>query len=230
MLRKASQRRLCLRFWRGDTYWYVNNKGVLVSQNTVTNPDGSGKPPHRIRNKYNFIKPIVQGKVSAANQKIPSYQTLPTNTDPDVEFAAQLAKKVALYGYDQWNVKKAMTKAIEFALVCDGGFVMPYFDPNVGPYTPIHNPDTGAVEMVGQGEIKFLVLGGNEVYWRITRGSWVAVSTRTRALAMCLLTVRIRTTWRSSPRTMSVPRAATRKAAASTSLTTGKSGRRTTTR
>jgi hypothetical protein len=165
MLRKAAQRRLCLRFWRGDTYWYITNKGILTAQNTVSNPDGSGKPAHRIRNKYNFIKPIVQGKTSAATQKVPSYQTLPTGTEPDVEFAALLARKVALFGYDQWKLRRATIKAVEYAVVCDGAYALPYFDPNVGPYTPVPNPDTGQVEMVGQGEVKVKVYFGNEVMW-----------------------------------------------------------------
>jgi hypothetical protein len=164
MLRKAALRRLCLRFWRSDTYWYVDGKGILRQQNTVTNPDGTGKPRHRIRNKYNFIKPIVQGKTSAATQKVPSYQTLPTGTEPDVEFAAMLSRKVALYGYDQWKLRRATIKTVEFALVCDGGFAMPYFDPNVGPFSPTVG-ENGQMEMIGQGEIKVKVLYGSQVMW-----------------------------------------------------------------
>jgi hypothetical protein len=73
----------------------------------------------------------------------PSYQTLPTGTEPDVEFAALLARKVALFGYDQWKLRRATIKAVEYAVVCDGAYALPYFDPNVGPYTPVPNPDTG---------------------------------------------------------------------------------------
>jgi hypothetical protein len=57
--------------------------------------------------------------------------------------------------------------AAQYAIGHGGeAFGMPYFDPNVGPYTQvIQDPDTGEPTAVGQGEIKFLVVGGNEVYW-----------------------------------------------------------------
>jgi hypothetical protein len=71
MLRDAPKRRLCMRFRRGDTYWYIDDKNFLNVQSTVTSASGAGKPPHRIRNKYDFIGPIVDAKVSAATQAHP---------------------------------------------------------------------------------------------------------------------------------------------------------------
>lgn len=166
MRRDAAKRRLCVRFERGDQYWYLTDKGYLNFQASGLTPGGTVKPNHRIRNTYNIIRPIVQGKVSKATQRVPSYQILPSTTDPEDVAAARLGEKVALYGYDKWRLRRAFVKAAQLAIGGGGSaFVFPYFDPNVGPYTPVPNPETGQEELVGQGEVKVLVLSGNEVFW-----------------------------------------------------------------
>jgi hypothetical protein len=166
MLKDAPKRRLCARFLKGDTYWYLTRKQVLTAQSTVTNPDGSGKPAWRVRNTYNFVQPIIKRKVSEATQRIPSYETSPTSTDPEDWGAAKLADKVAVYGYDQWRIRQATVDTVTLALGHGGeGFAYPYFDPNVGPYRPVPNPMTGEIEMVGEGEIKVRTYGRNEVMW-----------------------------------------------------------------
>lgn len=160
MLADASKRRLCQRFEKGDTYWYLSDKSVLMEQSTVTSANGGGKPPHRVRSKINFIRPIVEAKVSAATQRIPSYDVSPSTTDPTDEGAARLAEQVALYGYDKWMLRRVSIKAVKLAIGGGGdAFTLPYFDQNVGPYVEVDG------RMVGQGEIKVLVLSGNEVYW-----------------------------------------------------------------
>lgn len=165
MRRDAPKVRLCMRMEKGDTYWYINGRGVLDAQSTVMNANGSGKPPHRIRNTYNFIRPIVEAKISAATQRVPSYDITPATSDPTTIAAASLAEKVALYGYDQWRVRAATLKTVKLAIAGGGaGYAMPYFDPNVGPYTPVADPNTGIPKAVGQGEIKLLVLSRNQVY------------------------------------------------------------------
>lgn len=156
-----AQRRLCMKFWQGDQYWYVNEKGILNYQDTVTFANGGGKPRHRIRNKYNFIKLVVEGKVSAATQKVPGYEIVPATNDPDDRAAARLAEQVAWFGYDKWRIRRATTMTVTNALVVDEGFAMPYFDTNVGPF--VIDPDTE--EVIGQGEIKILTLDADQVYW-----------------------------------------------------------------
>lgn len=164
MRKDASKRRLCARFEKGDTYWYLTSKQVLTQQGTVTNPDGTGKLPWRIRNTYNFIKPIVQSKVSQSTQRIPSYETSPTSTDPEDWGAAKLSEKVALYGYDQWKIRGATVDTVKMAIAHGGqGFAEPYFDANVGPYVPILT-DTG-VTYQGIGEIQVKTYSRNEVLW-----------------------------------------------------------------
>lgn len=162
MRRDASKRRLCQWYERGDSYGYLDPKGFLARQSSAQNPSGAARPGHRIRNTYNYIRPIVQGKVSAASQRVPSYEILPSNTNPQNIAAARIAEQVALYGYDKWRIKAATVKACTLAIGGGGdAFAFPYFDPNVGPYTT--NALTG--EVVGQGEIKIQILSGNEVYW-----------------------------------------------------------------
>jgi hypothetical protein len=104
---------------------------------------------------------IVAAKVSAATQRVPSYEIVPSKVDPDAEQAATLAEKVALYGYDKWRLRRVTTKAVTHALVGGEGFAYPYFDNTVGPY--IEDPNTG--EKIGQGEIAVKILSANEVGW-----------------------------------------------------------------
>lgn len=161
MRRDAPKRRLCMRFERGDSYYFINGRGILDFLPTVTNANQTGKPPHRLRNTYNFIRPIVEAKISQATQRIPSYEVTPTTTDPTTISAASLAERVARYGYDKWRLRTASLKTVKLAIAGGGdGYALPYFDPNVGPYTKVGD------KYVGAGEIKILVLSGNEVYWQ----------------------------------------------------------------
>lgn len=160
----SAKRKLCTRFERGETYWSISGKGNLVEQSTVYTGNEGSKPRHRIRNTYNFIRPIVDAKVSVATQKIPSYQILPTATDPDRVDAARLGEKVAIYGYDKWRLHKKSSRAIKLAIVQGQAFAIPYFDPNVGPFVPVVGED-GQMKVVGQGEIKILILTRSEVMW-----------------------------------------------------------------
>lgn len=164
MLKDAPKRRLCMRFTKGDTYWYITERNNLNFQSTVTHVTGGGKPPHRIRNTYNLIGPIIRAKVSAATQRIPSYEVTPSTTDPQDIAAARLSEKVALYGYDKWGLRRVSKKVVKLAAGGGGdGFAMPYFEPNVGPYVQIDTED--GPKQVGYGEIRVLILNGNECYW-----------------------------------------------------------------
>jgi hypothetical protein len=160
MRKDASKRRLCARFERGDQYYWITSKGILSTLNTVTNPDGTGKPAHRIRNSYNQIRPLVEDKVSTATSRVPSYEVVPSTSDPDDRSAAGLSQKVALYGYDRWRLRKVRMKVVKSAIAHGGdGFCLPYFEPDVGPYA------LEGDQWVGQGEVRVRTYGGNQVYW-----------------------------------------------------------------
>lgn len=163
MRKDSSLRRLCRLFEQGRQYFYLGLGNVLLEQSTVT--VRGGKPPHRIRNKYNFIHAIVEAKVSAATQRVPGYEVTPASSEPEDANAALLAQKVAVWGYDRWGLRRATVKAVKNAVVTGEAFAYPYFDPNVGPFTRQLNPLTGKVETVGQGEIKVAILSGDEVFW-----------------------------------------------------------------
>ena len=160
MKQDAAKRRLCIRFERGDTYWYVNERQHLGFTQTVTTASGGGKPPHRIRNSYNFIRPIVEDKVSSATQRVPHFEIDPATTDPEDAGAAKLSEKVAIYGYDQWRMRKTAVDAVKTAIAHGGAsYTMPYWHADVGPYTQVDG------EWIGQGDVRLIVLNGNEVYW-----------------------------------------------------------------
>lgn len=158
MRKDAPIRRVCQKFFEGDHYWYVNAQGMLsFLPSALIDP---GKPDHRVRNKYNFVASIVEGKVSAASQRVPGYEIDPSSGDWDDYQAARISQQVAFYGYDKWRVRRATTKAITNALVQREGFILPYFDKNVGPFI---RDSSG--EYIGMGEIKLLNLNRSEVGW-----------------------------------------------------------------
>lgn len=164
MLRDANKRRLCMRFERGETYWWLNERDALLWQSTITFTGGGGKSPHRIRNRYNAIRPIVEGKISSATQRTPGYEVLASSTNPERVSAARASEQVARYGYDKWRLRDMRIKVVKLAIAGGGqGYAMPYFDPDVGPYTAMAQPD-GTVQYLGQGEIKCRVFNANEVY------------------------------------------------------------------
>lgn len=152
----APLRNECIEMWRGNQYIYRDSLNVVRTQSTVTTADGSGKPKHRVRGTHNLLVNNVSFEVSAATQMVPSYEVAPSNTDPDTLDAAQLSEKVLLYGYDEWDVRRAVVGTVTYAIVADEGFAWPYFDNTIG--TPIGGG-------VATGEIKIRVFGPNEVYW-----------------------------------------------------------------
>jgi hypothetical protein len=166
MLKLAAKRRLCERFEKGDTYFYVDNKNILQQQATVTYAGGGGKQPHRIRNTFNFIRPIIEDKVSKASSRIPGYEVTATTTDLPDAGAAALATKVARYGYDKWRLRDVTVDACTLAIGHGGdAFAFPYFDSSVGPFVQVGIDEFGEPDYQGIGEVKVLVLSGNEAYW-----------------------------------------------------------------
>jgi hypothetical protein len=154
--REGPKRNECWQFWRGNQYCYLNSDGVLQQLPTTTNVRGGGKPRHRVRQGRNLLIDIVRHEVSAATQRVPSYEVSPSTTEAEDYSAAKLAEKVALYGYDAWHIRAAIEKVVTFAVVMDEGFAWPYFDPTVG--TPIDGK-------VATGEIRVRTFGPNEVFW-----------------------------------------------------------------
>ena len=151
-----NKRELCRKFWLGDQYYLQTALGGLTFQ--TPGPAGivaRDKPVNRIRNTYNYVQLIVEGKVSAATQQLPGYEVHPATSDPEDEEAASFATNVAFFLYDQVRLRRHRTKAVTQALVSREGFLLPYFDPNIGPFT------NGR----GKGEIRLLSLSRDQVGW-----------------------------------------------------------------
>lgn len=151
----SSTRRLCHKMWLGEHYWFINGKGVLRMLSTALVDLEGGKPAHRIRNTYNFIQSIVEGKVSAATQRVPGYEVDPSTDDWEDRSAARLSEQVATFGYDEWFVRRAGTKVVTLALVQREGFAFPYYDSNVGPYK----------NGKALGDVRILTFSRSEVIW-----------------------------------------------------------------
>lgn len=166
MEEQALERREAIEFARGNQYLYRSeDHRYLKQQSTVTSYfPGKGKPQHRMRLTRNLIKPIIDGKISAATQRVPSYEVVPGTRDYEDIAAAHLAEKVAAGGYEAWRIRHATKKVAWYALVADIGFAFPYFDPNIGPYVEVEDED-GNLSLIGQGDIRIRTYGPNEVFW-----------------------------------------------------------------
>jgi hypothetical protein len=144
-------------FWSGNQYSHVNSDGALVSQATVTNTDGTGKPKHRVRRTFNLILPVVGHKVSTSTARVPSYRVSPGNpTDSQDQDAAGIAQRVAYYGYDEWDIRRKTKEVVTYALVSDEGFAMPFFDTTIGPFYE---------DGTGEGDVRIRTYSANEVFW-----------------------------------------------------------------
>lgn len=148
-------------FWRGNQYVQLTNENKLRFMPTRTDPKGKGKRPWVSTSVNNLLMDIVAHEVSAATQRIPSYEVIPTSADPSKRSAASTASQVALYGYDKWGVRAASVKAVTSAVVARESFAWPYFDNSVGPM--IQSKEGKGV--VGMGEIKMRVYGAKDVMW-----------------------------------------------------------------
>lgn len=179
MLANAKKRRLCMLFLDGDQYAYLDSQGGLQFLE-VNRGVRSGKPAHRIRNRHNFIRPMVDAKVSSSTTRVPGYEVNPSSTDPEDAAAARLAEKVVRQGWQKWGLRRARVKAATLAIGGGGkAYALPYFDSQVGPFRGV--PTDDGVQLVGEGEVKILVLNGNEAFcepgvdWDDSR--WYAVET-----------------------------------------------------
>src|SRR5690349_18738957 len=107
----ASKNNECWRFWRNDQYVWVDSKGFLQSLPTVTGAK-NGLPPHKTRTTRNLIFDHVEHEVASSTSRVPSYDVLPSSTDPRRIDAALLSEKVALYGHEKWDFPLAVEKVV----------------------------------------------------------------------------------------------------------------------
>lgn len=158
--RIAPQRDECWEFYRGNHFAYVSdsNKLAFLAAGAIGIPR-RGKPTNRARQARNFIYDIVLRQASDASQQVPSYQVVPSTTDPDDAAAASLAQKVALYGYDRWGIRQVTVDAVIQAVVGGEAFAWVYFDNTIGPFI---SDEEGSI---GQGDVRIRVYGANQCFW-----------------------------------------------------------------
>jgi hypothetical protein len=178
MKEQAPKRNECLAFARGDQHVYQGASGLVPRPTTVAD----GKQPWRVRQVHNMLKDVIEREVSAATQRVPSYDVTPSTLDPEDVAASQIAEQVALYGFEQWNIRSVVERVVSYAVIADEGFAIPYFDNQVGDRI---------TDEIATGEIKIRVLGPNEVYWEpgvnFEDSRWYAIE-QARAAGRRLLT------------------------------------------
>lgn len=171
MAEGAPMRNECLHFARGKQYVWVDSHNVIQKQETTSDYERrTGKTRHRIRRVRNYIFDHVETEVAGSMQRVPGYNVAPTSNEPRRVSAARTARKVLYYGWEQWDMRRAIEQVVRYAIIADEGFCWPYFDNSVGPYgaKPVLNEqgeETGETKIVGRGEIKLRVFSPNEVFW-----------------------------------------------------------------
>jgi hypothetical protein len=128
MRRDAPTIELCWRFFRDDTYCWVDSKNVLRFTRPRLSVGGGARSRTAFARRLPIIQPIVRHEVSSATQRVPGYEISPSTMDPDDVAAASLAKKVAYYLYDKASIRKVTQQAVTYAVVADMGFAWPYWD------------------------------------------------------------------------------------------------------
>jgi len=165
---EAPARNLCMEFWRGKHFAYLNQDGGVNYQATVS-PE---KPQHRFRLSRNFIFDIIEREVSRSIQRVPGYEVSASTTEPMDYYAAKTSEKVARYGYDKWGLRDATEETVRFALNQDMGFAWPYFDNTKGT---VIDPEQG----IAEGEICIELYGPNEVFWepgvKYAQSAWMGI-------------------------------------------------------
>jgi hypothetical protein len=157
MLDGSAARNKYLELWRGNHYAWVDEKNVLQQMATITSVRGTGKPPWLERRTVNLIFDAVEHEVSSATSRVPSYDVAPSTVDQEDKSAAEMAKKVALYGHDKWNFRQLAVGAVRLAVVAEEAFAWPHWDSQVGPFINGEN--------IGVGEIRVKLFSGNQTYW-----------------------------------------------------------------
>lgn len=156
---KTPEWKEALEFARGNHYAFVNSRNKLTNQATKESYDGRGKPKWRVRQSRNLIFAILDGKISAATQRVPGYEVVPSTTDSEDVAGAKLAEKLALAGYENWSIRRATEAAVYYALTTGEAFALPYWDSGVGPFV---ETDQG---IVGVGDVRIRIYGAPEVSW-----------------------------------------------------------------
>lgn len=153
---QASKRNECLAFARGDQHLYEGKDGLILKPMTAS----QGKEPWRVRQVRNALKDVIEHEVSAGTQRVPSYSVTPSTFDPEDIAAASIAEQVALYGYEQWNLRTTMERVVSYAVIADEGYAWAFFNNQVGD--PMGQDADG--NDIATGEVEIRVLGPNEVY------------------------------------------------------------------
>lgn len=177
----TARRQEAIEFTANNHYVSIASSGTTLNrQSLVPINQGGDKPNHRVRRSHDLLAPILKSKISAATQRIPSYEVLPATSDPEDYSAARTAKNVAVAGYEIWDLKTAFRRLVWYALVTEEGFIMPYWDSSVGPFVELapENPEEPP-KVIGMGEVKAAVYGGLEVIWepgvRFEDSPWLAI-------------------------------------------------------
>ena len=161
MLRDASKRRLCMRFTRGDSYLYLDERGRDAVAPDRHLPSAAAASPRTARARST----TSSGRSSRTRSRRPrsaSPTTRSTRPPPTPRTPARrrCREKVSTYGYDQWRVRKAVDRhrqdrhrrrrrRLRAALL---------------------RGQRRAVQLrrrpwVGQGDVRIKTFDGNEVYW-----------------------------------------------------------------
>jgi hypothetical protein len=166
----APGRNECWEFFRNNTYTIRTRENRLIVTASGVSVSG-GDPPHRVKTRRPILMPFVRHEVSSVTRRVPGYQVVPTNIDPETVQAARASEKIATWGYEKWGIDEATEDWVQSAIVADESFAWPYWDDTLG--RALGEDDQGTLY---EGEICIRVFTSNEVGWepgvRFHDSSW----------------------------------------------------------
>lgn len=154
-----------LAFYEGRHFVYQAISGTSTVLSELETREFGAKPRYRVRTVRNLYTKYCLSEISDGVQRVPGYDVTPSTTDPDDISAAKLAEKLLLDLYERLSLRKHLTTARVYSVVCGEGFIRPWW-----------NPDAGE-----NGEICIETYGPDEVYWeagcRFDKSPWLAIET-----------------------------------------------------
>ena len=166
-----------------DNEQYAERSAVTGDLQHVETREGDphAKPRWRqrlIRNRYTSA---IQTEKAAMTSRTPYPECTAPSGDRRAINAAKLSQKALQSAYSYLGMRRVAADAMVYALNCGGGYVWPFFNPELGEFVLDHQPgeDPASAEMMRTGEIDFWVLHPREVLWEpgetLAHSRWVAV-------------------------------------------------------
>ena len=119
------------RQWYVNLAFYYGKQNVLLQRvqgiagaKLITPP----APPWRVRPVINKIRPIIRTELAKVTSQKPTASVVPASSDDADLFAAQAGEQIWESTYYGKDIKRTLTRAIWWTLICGTGYMKTYWD------------------------------------------------------------------------------------------------------